>query len=58
MNKATLTVIVDPSGKELGVITDQYSEGTETVYVVNDDWEVASRFVSDEGDYVVCFAAF
>ena len=28
------------------------------VYVVNDNWEVASRFVSDEGDYVVCFAAF
>ena len=58
MSNTTLTVVVNPAGIELGVVTDTYTEGNKTVYVVNDDWEVTSNFVTDEGNYIVCFAAF
>ena len=58
MSNTTLTVVVNPASTELGVVTDTYTEGNKTVYVVNDDWEVTSNFVTDEGNYIVCFAAF
>ena len=58
MSNTTLTVVVNPAGTELGVVTNTYPEGNKTVYVVNDEWEVTSNFVSDEGSYIVCFAAF
>lgn len=58
MSNTTLIVVVTPVGAELGVVTNTYTEGNKTVYVVNDEWEVTSDFVSDKGSYFVCFAEF
>lgn len=58
MSNTTLTVVVNPAVTELGVVTDTYTEGNKTVYVVNNEWEVTSDFVSDKGSYFVCFAEF